>query len=290
MKYDFDCVVIGAGIAGMTASIYLKRAGVNVLLLDKSAPGGLLNKISVVENYPGYVKVSGPDLAYNLFEQVKNLNIEMRYGNVLEINEHNIKTDIESISANKIIIATGRKARELDNTKDIKNISYCALCDGNLYKNKVVAIVGGGNSAMEEALYLKDICQKVILIYRKDMLRGESRLKDELEQANNVEIKYNCVINTLNSADNVLSSIATNQGDIAVDALFVAIGYEPSVDFLEGITDEQGYIEVNENMQTKIDYIYACGDTIKKEVYQLTTAAGEATVAAINVKKNLNNN
>lgn len=290
MKYDFDCVVIGAGIAGMTASIYLKRAGVNVLLLDKSAPGGLLNKISVVENYPGYVKVSGPDLAYNLFEQVQNLNIEMRYGNVLEINEHNIKTDIENISANKIIIATGRKARELDNTKDIKNISYCALCDGNLYKNKVVAIVGGGNSAMEEALYLKDICQKVILIYRKDMLRGESRLKDELEQANNVEIKYNCVINTLNSADNVLSSIVTNQGEIAVDALFVAIGYEPSIDFLEGITDEHGYIEVNENMQTKIDYIYACGDTIKKEVYQLTTAAGEATVAAINVKKNLNNN
>ena len=149
MKYDFDCVIVGSGIAGMTAAIYLKRSNVNVLLLDYDAPGGLLNKISKIENYPGYTSISGPDLVYKIYEQINNLNIEIRYGKVLDIKDHIITTDIEKISANKIILAIGRKARKLENTNNIKNISYCALCDGNLYKDKVVAVVGYSNSAIE---------------------------------------------------------------------------------------------------------------------------------------------
>lgn len=288
MKYDFDCVVIGSGIAGMTASIYLKRAGVKVLLLDNDAPGGLLNKISKVENYPGFTSISGPDLAYQIVEQVKNLGIEMRYGNVLEINNHTVKTDIETITANKIIIATGRMARQLEGTNALKNVSYCAICDGNLYKNKVVAIIGGGNSALEEALYLKDLCSKVFIISRSE-LKGETNLQERVKEANNIEIKTNCVVNTLNKENNIVTSIDTNQGILKVDGIFISIGYVPNVSFLKEITNEKGYIEVNENMQTQIDYIYACGDIIQKDIYQLTTAVGEGTIAAISVKKQLSN-
>lgn len=287
MKYDFDCVVVGSGIAGMTAAIYLKRANLNVLILDSDAPGGLLNKISVIENYPGFTKISGPDLAFRLYEQVKSLDIEVRYGRVLNIDDHIVTTDIEKISANKVILAVGRKARKLDNTNDLKNVSYCALCDASLYKDKIVAIVGCNNTAIEEALYLSDICQKVILLCRNLSLKGEEALIDKLKSKDNVDLQYNCVIQTLNSKDNILNKIITNNGEFLVDGMFVAIGYEPSVEFLNSVNKDNGYIIVNDKMQTNIDYIFACGDIIKKDVYQLTTAVGEATTAAINVKKEL---
>ena len=164
MKLDFDCVVVGAGIAGITAAIYLKRANLNVLVLEKDAPGGVLNKINKIENYPGFTSITGPDLAYKLYEQANNLNIEIRYGNVIDIKDNVIKTDIEEIQTKTVILAIGRTARKLENTTNLKNVSYCALCDGNLYKNKTVALVGNENIALEEALYLSDICSKVILI------------------------------------------------------------------------------------------------------------------------------
>lgn len=287
MKYDFDCVVVGTGIAGMTAAIYLKRAGVNVLLLDSDAPGGLLNKITKVENYPGYVSISGPDLSFQIYEQVQKLNIEMRYGKVLTIQDHIIQTDIEEITANKVIIATGRRAKQIADTNGLKNVSYCALCDGNLYKDKVVAVVGGGNTALEEALYLANICKQVILIHRRQEFRGEQTLQEQVLHHKNIIPKLDCVINTINKESDILTSLQTSQGEIKIDGLFVSIGYEPSANFLEDIEKEDGYIKVDKNMKTNIDYIFACGDSIKKDVYQLTTAVGEATVAAIQVKKEL---
>ena len=287
MKYSFDCVVVGSGIAGMTAAIYLKRSNVNVLLLDNDAPGGLLNKISVIENYPGFNKISGPDLAYKIYEQVINLGIEIRYGKVLDIKDHVVKTDIEEITTNKVILAIGRKARKLDNTSDIKNISYCALCDGNLYKDKVVAIVGYSNSAIEEAIYLSDICKKVIIIGRGSKFKGEDSLVDKIYSKKNIEVQLDCVIETLNKENNLLTEIITNKGSFKVDGMFVSIGYEPNTSFLNELEKDNGYIIVDNKMKTNIDYIYACGDIIKKDIYQLTTAVGEATIAAINVKKTI---
>lgn len=287
MKYSFDCVVVGSGIAGMTAAIYLKRSNVNVLLLDNDAPGGLLNKISVIENYPGFNKISGPDLAYKIYEQVTNLGIEIRYGKVLDIKDHIIKTDVEEITTNKVILAIGRKARKLDNTSDIKNISYCALCEGNLYKNKTVAIVGYGNSAIEEAIYLSDICKKVIIIGRGSKFKGEDSLVDKIYKKKNIEVQLDCVIETLNKENNLLTEIITNKGSFKVDGMFVSIGYEPNTSFLNELEKDNGYIIVDNKMKTNIDYIYACGDIIKKDIYQLTTAVGEATIAAINVKKQI---
>ena len=287
MKYDFDCVIVGAGISGMTAAIYLKRANVNVLILDNDAPGGLLNKISSVENYPGFTKISGPDLAYNIYEQIQNLGIEIRYGKLLSIENHNLTTDIEKISANKIILALGRSVKKLENANNLKNVNYCAVCDANLYKNKIVAVVGGSNATLEESLYLSDICSKVILLCRGEKLKGEEILIEKIKKIKNIELYTNCVIKTLKSENNILSQINTNQGDFNVAGMFISIGYEPNVSFLEQINKDNGYVITNEKMQTNIDYIYACGDMIKKEVYQLSTAVGEAAIAAINVKKNL---
>ncbi len=287
MKLDFDCVVVGAGIAGMTAAIYLKRSNLNVLILDNDAPGGLLNKISVVENYPGFTSISGPDLAYKIYEQVNNLGIEIRYGKVLSIKNHQVITDLETITTNKIILAIGRKARKLDNTNNLKNVSYCALCDANLYKDKIVAIVGYSNSALEEALYLSDICRKVIIIGRGTNFKGEDSLISKVKNKDNIDINLDCNIKSLESDNNILNKIITDKGEFIVDGMFVAIGYEPNTDFLDNIVKDNGYIIVDDKMKTNIDYIFACGDIIKKDVYQLTTAVGEATIAAINVKKEI---
>lgn len=287
MKYDFDCVVVGAGIAGMTSAIYLKRSNVNVLLLDSEAPGGLLNKITSIENYPGFNKITGSELAYKIYEQVTNLGIEVRYGNVLEIKDNIVTTDIEQIKTKKVILAIGRKARKLENTNDVLNISYCALCDANLYKNKIVAVIGYSNSAIEEAIYLSEICKKVIVIGRGSKFKGEQILIEKLNNLKNVEIYLDCVIKNLKKEKNVVKEIETNKGNIKIDGIFVSIGYEPNSSFLANIDKENGYIIVDDKMKTNIDYIYACGDIIKKDIYQLTTAVAEATIAAINVKKTL---
>jgi len=275
--YNFDCVIIGSGIAGMTAAIYLKRANLNVVIIDNDAPGGLLNKINKIENYPGFISITGPDLAYKIYEQVKNLDIEIRYGNVLSIEDHVIKTDIEQITANKIIIATGRKAKKIDD--NALNISYCAVCDGNLYQDKKVAIIGNENS-IDDVIYLSNICSEVIFI-------SSDKIKTDFKQKNIKKMDL-CKIEKLNKLDNKVNKVITNKGEKKIDGLFISLGYEPKMNFLDEINKEKGYILVDNNMKTNIDYIYACGDCIKKEVYQLTTAVSDATLAAINVKKALN--
>lgn len=275
--YNFDCVIIGSGIAGMTAAIYLKRANLNVVIIDNDAPGGLLNKINKIENYPGFISITGPDLAYKIYEQVKNLDIEIRYGNVLSIEDHIIKTDIEQITANKIILATGRKAKKIDD--NALNISYCVVCDGNLYNNKKVAVIGNENS-IEDVIYLSNICGEVIFI-------SSDKIKTDFKQKNIKKIDL-CKIEKLNQVDNKINKVITNKGEYEIDGLFISLGYEPKMNFLDEINKEKGYILVDNNMRTNIDYIYACGDCIKKDVYQLTTAVSDATLAAINVKKALN--
>ena len=172
MEKRYDCIVIGAGVSGMTAAIYLKRAGLDVLLLEKSAPGGQINQTSKIENYPGFLSVDGPTLAMNMFEQVQNLDISYQYGNVAKIrNREDLKeviTDQDIYLAKALIIATGRIPNKLnleeENRFINRGVSWCALCDGSFYKNKVVGVIGSGNSALEEALYLSVICSKVIIM------------------------------------------------------------------------------------------------------------------------------
>ena len=279
----YDCVVVGAGIAGMTASIYLKRAGLNVLLLDKDAPGGLLNKIAKIENYPGFVSISGPTLASNLYEQIKSLGISYKYGKVISIKDNIITTDIEKIEAKRVILAIGRNTKK-DN--DILNLSYCALCDANFYKDKVVALIGSNNEAINDAIYLSNIAS-VVYLFSSSILEGEEYLKDKLKNIKNVIIYENTKIDKFQKEDNLVKKINTTSGVFEVDGVFVSMENIPDTDFLDNIEKSDKYVIVNSKMQTNIDYIYACGDIIKKDVYQLTTAVSESTIAAINVKKSL---
>ena len=298
MQKIYDTVIIGSGIAGITAAIYLKRANLDVLLIDKDAPGGQLNKISIIENYPGFLKISGPELTENLMKQIENLNIEIRYGNAQEIIDNIdykiVKTDTEEIKAKTIILALGRTPNKLglENEDELlgKGVSYCALCDGPFFKNKDIAVVGSGNSAVEEAIYLSNICKTVKMIIRSNEFKAEETLINQLKNKENITIKNNSVIKTLIKENSYLKGIELdNKEKINVEGLFIYIGSTPNIKIIENtkIKTEKNFILVNENMETSVKGIYAIGDVIKKEVYQLTTAVSEATIAAISIKNKL---
>lgn len=287
MKLNFDCIVIGAGIAGLTAAIYLKRAGKNVVIIEKSMPGGQILKTNSIKNYPGFIEIDGFSLIRKILDQIDNLEIQIIKEEVKEIKNLKVVTDNNIYLTKNIIIATGRKPRilGLQNENELigKGISFCASCDGNLFKNEKVAVVGGGNTAFEEALYLSNICSKVYLIHRSENYRAENYLINELKQKQNVFLMPNEIITKLNTKEGYLESIETDKNKYDIKALFVAIGQIPAVIKIETLETENGYIKVNNKMETNINGIYACGDCIKKDVYQLTTAAAEGTIAATSI-------
>ena len=287
MKLNFDCIVIGAGIAGLTAAIYLKRAGKNVVIIEKSMPGGQILKTNSIKNYPGFIEIDGFSLIRKILDQIDNLEIQIIKEEVKEIKNLKVVTDNNIYLTKNIIIATGRKPRilGLQNENELigKGISFCASCDGNLFKNEKVAVVGGGNTAFEEALYLSNICSKVYLIHRSENYRAENYLINELKQKQNVFFMPNEIITKLNTKEGYLESIETDKNKYDIKALFVAIGQIPTVIKIETLETENGYIKVNNKMETNINGIYACGDCIKKDVYQLTTAAAEGTIAATSI-------
>lgn len=287
MKLNFDCIVIGAGIAGLTAAIYLKRAGKNVVIIEKSMPGGQILKTNSIKNYPGFIEIDGFSLIRKILDQIDNLEIQIIKEEVKEIKNLKVVTDNNIYLTKNIIIATGRKPRilGLQNENELigKGISFCASCDGNLFKNEKVAVVGGGNTAFEEALYLSNICSKVYLIHRSENYRAENYLINELKQKQNVFFMPNEIITKLNTKEGYLESIETDKNKYDIKALFVAIGQIPAVIKIENLETENGYIKVNNKMETNINGIYACGDCIKKDVYQLTTAAAEGTIAATSI-------
>jgi len=294
MKEYYDVIIIGSGMAGMTAAIYLKRGGLNPLIIEENIPGGQLNKINVIENYPGFIKTDGPTLAAEIFSQVRNLDIEYLFDKVIEVELNNenkkVVTGGITLYCKYLVIATGRISKKLFENDDRligKGISYCALCDGNLYKNKNVIVVGGGNSALEEALYLSKICNNVTIVIRGDRFKGEESLINRVLEKNNIKCVYNSNIKEYNIENNKLTSVILDSNDIIdADGVFISIGSVPSASIFE-VEKEKGFIVVDENCMTNIENVYACGDVIKKKVYQLTTAASEGTIVANNIiKKN----
>ncbi len=297
METIFDCVVVGAGVAGMTSALYLKRSALKVLLLEKSAPGGQINQTSMIENYPGFQKIDGITLANKIFEQVKALEVEYRYGNVEKIEKKDdlflIQTKKEEIWARSLILATGRSSRKLNIEGEEKwigkGISYCATCDGMFFKGKKVAVIGGGNSALEESLYLADICESVTILNRKDTLKADIYLQEKVKERENIFIKYNTEITSFLEKENHFMGVKLNEKeDLLVDGIFVFIGQIPETPYLKELSleNKNGYIVVDNTMKTSIEGIYACGDCIQKEVYQISTAVGEGTIAAMSIKKN----
>lgn len=281
----YDVIIIGMGISGITAAIYAKRSNKKVLLIDKAMPGGTLNNIDKVSNYPGLVDISGPDFAANLFKQIKTLDIPYKLEEVKSLkltdNVKVIETTNNTYQAKNVILAMGRRPKMLglENESSLlgRGISTCALCDAFFYKDKEIAVVGTGNSALQETLYLANIVNKIYLINRRDGFRGDSMLVDQIKSLDNIEIIYNANIKELNSENNKLSEIIlANNKHIKVEGLFIYIGSIPETKIVpEDILDSDGYVIVDKYLKTKLPGVYAIGDIIKKDVYQLVTAAAD---------------
>ena len=291
----YDVIIIGLGASGVSASIYAKRSGLNVCVINYGIPGGIISTSSIVENYPGFKSISGSDFAFNLFEQFNNLDVPLFNEEVINIIDGDIKevkTKNNIYKAKKLIICSGRKPRRLDVANEDKflgrGISYCATCDGNLYKDKTVCVVGGGNSALESALYLSNLCKKVYILVRKDKFIGNKSLIDEVNEKENICIKFMTNIISVEGND-VVTGVKTNNGEIKLDGIFINIGYEPSINIVKdlNIKLDKNYIVVDEHMETNIKGIYAAGDIIKKDLYQLVTAVSEGAIAATNVYKSI---
>lgn len=290
---EHKVVILGSGIAGMTAGIYLKRGGLDVLVVEDNIPGGVLNEIPSIENYPGYEEISGPDLAMNIYNQLTKLGVKILNKKITSIDLDN-KIINNNIKYEYLVIATGRKSKmlSLEHEKELlgKGISTCALCDGFFYKDKKVAVVGGGSSSLTEALYLSKICKEVIIIHRRDKLTSDKYLIDKVNSTKNIKVLYNSNITKYNQNNNKLTSVIINNKDnLEVEGVFLAIGSTPNSEIFN-VNKDNNYIIVDSNYMTNIDKVYAIGDVIKKDYYQLSTAASDAIVAASNIIKRENKN
>ena len=299
----YDIIIVGAGPAGLTAAIYAKRASKRVLVLEARNYGGQIINTLDIENYPANEHISGFDFATNLYNQAKNLGTEIIFEEVIQINnkenEKEVITTKNKYITKAIILATGSENRKLglQNENELvgKGVSYCATCDGAFYKNKCVAVVGGGNTALEDALYLSDIANKVYLIHRRSEFRGEEVTVNNLKERENIEFIYNSNITKLNANEKLESIEITNSNGttrtIQIDGLFIAIGRIPENENFSKLIklDDNGYIVASENCHTNIFGIFVAGDNRTKEVRQLVTATSDGAIAAMEAIKYINN-
>ena len=294
----YDLIIIGAGPAGLTAALYALRSNKNVLVLEAKTFGGQIINAHKIENYPGIPCISGVEYATTLYNQVKKFGAEFKFETVIRIRENKeVITNKNTYKAKAIIIATGAEKRKLgiENESNYvgKGISYCATCDGNFFKEKKVAVVGGGNTALEDALYLADLASKVYIIHRRDNFRGEERLYDELKNKSNVEFILNSNVVKLNGTKKLESvevkDYSNNITTIEVQGLFVAVGQEPKNEIFKNVVElnEFGYIVSNDGVHTSNSGIYVAGDARVKTLRQLTTAVGDGALAATTAIKEL---
>lgn len=292
----YDIIIIGAGPAGLTAAIYARRANKSVLLLEKGAFGGQITFSPKIENYPGFESLSGNELADKMVEQALGLGADVEIETATKIVDEEIKKvyteDGNCYEAKAVIIAAGAKHRRLglDNEEKFigEGISFCAVCDGAFYKDKTVALIGGGNSALQEAILLSETSQKVYVIQNLPFLTGEAKLQEIISSKKNIEIILDTVVNSIADTD-VFSSIEIQNNrtkeitTLAVDGMFVAIGLEPENKNFENVAelDERGYIASNEDCLTKTKGVFTAGDCRTKNVRQVTTATADGATAAI---------
>ncbi len=291
---QFDIVIVGAGTAGLTAAIYALRAGKTVLITEGEGFGGQITSSPRVENYPGISHISGSEFADNLVSQAMELGADVELERVIKIVDGKMKTvitDSNSYSCKAVILATGARHRPLgvdgENELAGRGVSYCAVCDGAFYKEKNVAVVGGGDSALQSALFLSAYCESVTLIHRRDEFRGEKALVKKIGERDNIKTLMNTRVVKLIGSDE-LDGIKIATGDaepysIPLDGVFVAVGQMPDNEQFKEITDldDYGYIIADETCKTKTAGVFVAGDCRTKEVRQLTTAAADGAVAAL---------
>lgn len=284
----FDSIIIGAGPSGLSAAIYLKNANKNILVIEKSTPGGKILKAKKINNYLGIENLSPDEIAYNMYKQVIDLDVKISSEKVLKIEklEDKIKviTNKNEYFTKTILLSCGRieKGLDININDDILGISYCATCDGSLYKNKVVTVIGNNLESKQDTIYLSSIAKSINYInYSKD---------DITFPQDNIKIFNNKKIININTVDNKITNIVLDDNNVLeTDGLFILNGYTPNSEFINNLDLklDNGYIVVDKNMKTNIDGIYASGDIIKKDLYQIVTAASEGAVAAISIIKDL---
>ena len=297
----YDIIIVGAGPAGLTAALYARRANKSVLVFEAKAYGGQIVNATLVENYPGIKSIRGYDLATNMYDQAVSLGAEVKFEMVKKITkDKEVITDNGTYKAKAIILATGAENRRLNLPEEVdyigRGVSYCATCDGNFYRGKDVAIVGGGNTALEDALYLSNICNKVYLIHRRDSFRGEDKYVEQITLSDNIELILNSNVVDLIGEEHLEKITVKNKEDeertLDVSGLFIAVGQQPKNELFADVIelDEKGYIKAHDEIYTTCPGIYVAGDTRDKELKQLTTAVADGSLAATVAIKEMKEN
>ncbi|ASF40374.1 MULTISPECIES: thioredoxin-disulfide reductase [Halobacillus] len=292
----YDVIIAGAGPAGMTAAVYTSRANLDTLMLERGIPGGQMANTEDVENYPGYESILGPDLSNKMFGHAKKFGAEYAYGDIKEVIDgkeyKTIKAGKKEYKARTLIITTGAQYKELGvpGEKELggRGVSYCAVCDGAFFRDKELVVVGGGDSAVEEGVYLTRFASKVTIVHRRDELRAQKILQDRAFDNDKIDFIWDTVVTSINEQDGKVGSVTlhnkkTNQEyEFNTNGTFIYIGLIPLSKPFEslGVTNEQGYIETDEKMETKVPGVFAAGDIREKELRQIVTATGDGSIAA----------
>ncbi|WP_345242451.1 thioredoxin-disulfide reductase [Pontibacillus salipaludis] len=292
----YDVIIAGAGPAGMTAAVYTSRANLNTLMIERGIPGGQMANTEEVENYPGYEHILGPDLSNKMFDHAKKFGAEYAYGDIKEIVDgkeyKTVKAGNKEYKARSIIIGTGAQYKALgvpgESELGGRGVSYCAVCDGAFFKNKELVVVGGGDSAVEEGVYLTRFASKVTIVHRRESLRAQQILQQRAYDNEKIDFIWDTEVTKINDENGKVGSVSLvnnktgEEYDKPIDGVFIYIGMIPLSKPFEsiGITNENGYIETNEKMETKVPGIFAAGDIREKELRQIVTATGDGSIAA----------
>ncbi|MCF6094575.1 thioredoxin-disulfide reductase [Microaerobacter geothermalis] len=291
----YDVIIAGAGPAGMTAAVYTSRANLSTLMIERGIPGGQMANTEEVENYPGFDHILGPDLSNKMFEHAKKFGAEYAYGDIKKVVDgEEYKTVITSNKEYKgksVIVATGAEHRKLGvpGEKELsgRGVSYCAVCDGAFFKGKELVVVGGGDSAVEEAVYLTRFATKVTIIHRRDELRAQKILQKRAMENEKIDFIWNHVVKEIKGENKVeavvIEDVKTGeQREFSCDGVFIYVGMDPLSEAVKdlGITNEAGYILTDDQMKTKVEGIFAAGDVREKLLRQIVTATGDGSIAA----------
>lgn len=290
----YDTIIIGAGPAGMTAALYAARSNLKVALIEGGLPGGQMNNTSDIENYPGYANISGPELAEKMFEPLENLGVEHLYGFVENIENHGdvkkVITDDEEFETRTVIVATGSKHRLLgvpgEEELNSRGVSYCAVCDGAFFRDQDLLVVGGGDSAVEEAIFLTQFAKSVTIVHRRDELRAQKVLQDRAFANDKINFIWDSVVKEIKGENRVESVVIENvkSGQVTEQAfggVFIYVGLDPVSDFTKDlqIQDGSGWIVTDDHMNTSVAGVFAVGDVRQKDLRQVTTAVGDGAIA-----------
>lgn len=296
---EYDVVIVGAGPAGMTAAVYASRANLSTIMIERGMPGGQMANTADVENFPGFDLITGPDLSTKMFNHAQKFGAEYTYGDIKSVKVEDDKKIIDlgdkQLLAKAVIIATGAEYKKIgvpgEQELGGRGVSYCAVCDGAFFKQKNLVVIGGGDSAVEEGVYLTKFADKVTIIHRRDQLRAQKILQERAFKNEKIDFIWNSNLKSINEKDGKVGSVTIvdndgNESTIDTDGVFVYIGMQPlTKPFLDlGITDEVGYIITNDEMETSVPGIFAAGDVRVKKLRQIVTATGDGSIAAQNAQ------